>query len=57
MEVTEFSCGIMKADGVEPSDEVFDDIDLGNEEDWAGFDETGDCAVGVYERKVQIIRS
>ena len=47
----------MKADGVEPSDEVFDDIDLGNEEDWAGFDEAGDCAVGVYERKVQIIRS
>ena len=47
----------MKADGVDGSDSVFDDIDLGNEEDWAGYDEDKDCAVGVYEMKTQIIRS
>ena len=47
----------MKADGIDASDEVFDDIDLTVEEDWAGFDEQGDCAVGVYEMKTQIIRS
>ncbi len=35
---------------------VFDDIDLSEDPDWAGFDEDADCAVGVYEFKSQIIR-
>ena len=39
------------------AESIFDDIDLNDEPDWAGFDEDGDCAVGVYEFKSQIIRS
>ena len=42
---------MMKADGVDGSDYQEDEIDLGNEEDWAGYDEYGDCATGVYEMK------
>ena len=51
IEVIAFSPGTMKADGVNGSDYLEEDIDLGNEEDWAGYDEEGDCATGVYEMK------
>ena len=48
----------MKANGTEnDGDTFFDDIDLATEPDWAGFDEGGDCAVGVYEFKSQIVRN
>ena len=47
----------MKATGTEnDGDTEFDDIDLANDTDWAGYDERGDCPVGVYEFKTQIIR-
>ena len=38
---------------------MFDEIDLANEPDWAGYDEdvNADCAVGVYEFKSKIERS
>ena len=32
-------------------DTTFDDIDLSQDPDWAGYDEDADCAVGVYEFK------
>ena len=45
-----------KATGTEGDGETeFDDIDLANEPDWAGFDEDGDCAVGIYDFKSQIV--
>ena len=53
IEITEFVAGNeMKAQGSEnDGDTIFDEIDLANEPDWAGYDEKGDCAVGVYEFK------
>ena len=52
------SSSVWKAVGTEGSGEtVFDDIDLSADPDWAGFDEEGDCAVGVYDLQTQITRS
>ena len=53
IELVQFVAGNqMKATGTEnDGDTEFDDIDLANEPDWAGYDEGGDCAVGVYEFK------
>ena len=49
--MTHFNAGTMKADGVDGSDSKWDDIDLGNEPDWAGYDEDKECAVGAYDIK------
>ncbi|CDW71123.1 UNKNOWN [Stylonychia lemnae] len=38
------------------SEETFDDIVL-TDKDWAGYDETGDASVGIYDFKSQIITS
>ena len=59
IEILEFVAGNqMKANGTEnDGDTEFDDIDLANEPDWAGYDEKGDCSVGVYEFKSKIVRS
>ena len=38
-------------------DEVFEEIDLANEPDWAGYDESADCSVSIMDFKTQIIRS
>ena len=53
MELVKFnSSSNWKATGTEGDGETeFDEIDLANEPDWAGFDEAGDCAVGVYDFK------
>ena len=48
----------MKARGTGgDGDTVFDDIDLANEPDWAGYDEGADEAVSVMEFQSQVIRS
>ena len=59
IELVEFIPGNeMKAHGTEnDGDTEFDDIDLATETDWAGYDEGGDCAVGVYEFKSRIVRA
>ena len=59
LEILEFVAGNqMKANGTEnDGDTEFDDIDLANEPDWAGYDEKGDCSVGVYEFKSKVVRS
>ena len=60
IEIAEFiPTTLFKAQGTGGDGEtIFDDIDLGGEDhDWAGYDEGGDCAVGVYEFKSQIIRA
>ena len=59
LEIVAFVAGNqMKATGTQgDGDTEFDDIDLANEPDWAGFDEGGDCAVGVYQFKSQILRN
>ena len=59
LEITAFIAGAdMKATGTQADGETeFDGIDLANEPDWAGFDEEGDCSVGVYDFKTQVIRS
>ena len=52
--------GFFKARGTGGDGEtVFDEIDLGNEPDWAGYDEdvNADCCVGVYEFKSKIERA
>ncbi len=38
-------------------DTEFEDIDLGNEPDWAGYDERAEDSVGIYELKSQILRA
>ena len=59
IEITRFVPGNqMKAEGTGgDGDSFFDDIDLSTEPDWAGYDESADCAVGVYDFKSQVIRS
>ena len=59
IELIEFVPGnAFKAQGSEgDQDTMFDEIDLSQEPDWAGYDEENDCSVGVYEFKSQIIRS
>ena len=51
IELVEFIAGVMKADGIGGSEQVFDDIDLANEPDWGGYDEDTEQPVGVYEMK------
>ena len=53
IEIIEFVPGNQfKAESTEnDGDTHFDDIDLTTEPDWAGYDEKGDCAVGVYDFK------